>query len=240
MKKLITIFILSMFIISCGNNGNTNDDSKYNVNGVSLSKRNKQITPKGAIVYSQDGADFNFLSNVDLGLTEAFNNARLSGWTKNMEYPSYIIYIPVKPCTPSPEQRVDSFQVESGNSSAYNGSIYDQYNTKGLETDPVRLEQGYKWRADEKTIILASEMVITQNENQMEMIVCNGAVTMNGAQYGAEHYLAGSNDYEYYELTKEHLIRTHPILPKSTNKLSSQQTLISKSNVNESIINKVK
>ena len=226
--------VLLIFAISCSNNGNTNDDTKYNINGVSISKKNKQVTTRGATIYSSNMVDSAFLNNVDSGLSLAFNNAVISGWTKNMDYQMYIVYIPVNPCTPSPEQGVASFQVESGNSSPYNGSIYDQHNTKGLETDPIRLSQNYKWKADDKTIILASEMVITQNESQMEMIVCNGPESLNGSQYGAEHYLAAYNDADYYNLTLTHLTRSHPILPKPIE--FSQQRTLNKSEINTGVV----
>lgn len=228
MKKLIISLILTttiVFTISCGNNGNTGDDGSYVVNGVSLSKKNRQLTTQGAVVYSNKQIDFTFLSNVDSGLTMAFNNGRLSGWSRNMEYPMYSVYIPVESCVPSPQQGVMSFKIR-GNGGDYDGSVFD-YDGMELETDPIRLAAGYVHKANGKILLYAAEQVTSMTENSMEMIVCPGPDAINANNNGVEHYLSASNDGDYYELTKYHLTISHPFLPKPLGLIQEKRTVSS-------------
>jgi len=230
-----------MFItlsFACGGNISTGDDKVSYENGVAVSRKVMQTTPMGAKINSSNSATPEFVSQVDQGISMAIANARLSGYTLGLSHSQYNVYIPYRPCTLSPEQQIPSFKVESGNESPYNGSIYDQYNTKGLETDPTRIALGYKWRADEKTILLAAEMVFRMEETTMDMIVCPGSQALNGNNNGAEHYIIRLNDYQYYTETETHLVKPHPLLPKTTANKSAR--LIRPMIDNEVIIRPVK
>lgn len=237
MKKLISIIILCIFIIACGSNGNTGDDGKYIINGVAVSKKNREVTPQGAVVYSVNGSNSQFNNQIDSGLMMAFNNSRLSGWSVNMEYSIYTIFIPAENCIPSPQQGTMSFKVRSSGGD-YDGSIYD-YDGMEKETDPRRLAAGYVHKANGKVLLYASEMVTEMNQSSMSMIICPGPDATNANNNGAEHYLAASNDGDYYELTKTHLSIPHPILPKPAGSVRNKN-IIKPIIKNEVLINLVK
>lgn len=237
MKKLIILFIVCIFITSCGNNGNTGNNDTYVNNGVKISKKNRQTTPRGSIVYSLNGTTPEFNTQIDSGLTMAFNNSRLSGWSRNMEYSIYNIFIPAESCVPSPQQGTMSFKVRSSGGD-YDGSIYD-YDGMETETDPRRLAAGYVHKANGRVLLYAAEMVTEMNESSMSMIVCPGQDAINANNNGAEHYLAASNDGDYYELTKTHLSIPHPFLPKPAG-LVRNKNIIKPIIKNEVLINLVK
>lgn len=216
--------MLSLLSFACDGNSPSGDDKVSYENSVAVSKKTTQTTPMGAKINSLNSPTPEFINQVDKGILMAITNARISGYTLGLSHSQYNVYIPYKPCVLSPEQQIPSFKIETGNYNVYNGSIYDQHNTKGLETDPQRISLGYKWKADDKTVLLAAEMVFTMTETMMEMIVCPGSEAVNGNNNGAEHYIIRLNDYPYYEQTEAHLIKPHPLLPKSSVNKSVRST----------------
>lgn len=174
-------------------------------NGVELSTRFKQTTPKGATVFSHNGVAQAKLVEVDNQLDEVFIDARKSNFTRCLVHSFYEIYVPFVPCRPSPVQGIPSFEVNAPN---YDGTEYD--------IDP-RPGHGK---------IFAAEMIIslgtpTSDTQIGRMIVCEG-VFSDGVRNGAAHILCANNpdprfpddEYWYYWLTETHSIYPHPILPR--------------------------
>ena len=160
---------------------------------VALSSKVVQSTPKGAQVHSETGVTEEQLVAIDKGLTTAFTNGRASGWEDNgkaFNYSLYKIMIPTNPCTLSPESSTPSFLVRGDN---YDGSVYDQYNSKGEL--PKSEQNGFdKYVKDGVGMLYASEMVISMNAfdssppTYSSFVVCpDMSVLSNGVNYGAEH-----------------------------------------------------
>jgi hypothetical protein len=186
-------------------------------NGAVLTDKSKtQKTKEGATVYSHSGISDSQLSAIDAGLSRAFGNAKLSSYfdERSNQYSFYDIFIPPYSCTPSPIQRIPSFILHADQ---YDGTIYDQYNPKGKETDATAIAQGFVNKRDGKGVIYAAEMVLSLGTPESQpargqMYICPDSAT-EPANNGAEHILIANNDPDYYWATQFHALGGHPLLP---------------------------
>lgn len=218
MKTLIVIMI-GLIFFSCGKNNDipSTPTPEIVIPVVTTSRDVSQKTPKGAIVYSKSGVTTNDLADVDAGLDKAFADGILSGWVDNgtaYNYSLYNIYIPVEPCIPSPKWGTPTFKLRADN---YDGTIYDQYNSKG-ELPKEQQTEYIKYVRDGVGIILAAELVLQfgttgDKPTPASFIVCQG-VLKDGSRYGAEHNIIRQYDPVYFQQTQTHTTIPHPLLPK--------------------------
>lgn len=232
MKRLLLV-CLALVALSCGNKYDNSDISKtYNDCGVvspvvEISCKTKQTTPNGANVYSVGGVSQDVLGRIDLGLSLAIADARISGMTERTHHEFYDIYIPVRTCEPSPVNQTPSFVVWDNGAfnTSYDGTAFDYYNPEGKETDPARIASGYIWKRDGKAKVYIAEQVLnvgtpTSTTQRGAMVVCP-EIALDGARFGAEHILLANNPdptrpddyYWYYYATEVHTLGGHPILP---------------------------
>jgi hypothetical protein len=194
MKNLILLTVL--LLTSCGGDGGQNQNT-IPTEEVQISRNITQTTKEGIHVFSIAGVSNETLDSIDKGFDSVIQDAKLSGYgdTGKSYYPSfYEVFIPTELCVPSPEQHVPSFKLRADN---YDGTQYDQYNPKGyLVKDGIG-------------VIWASEQVVNNNG----MIICTSGAE-NNFRYGAEHIIIKEKDPTYYEQTKTHTLKGHPLLPK--------------------------
>lgn len=222
MKKLL---ILTLLLTSC--NGIDAPDAIKDAikagNGVvKTSHEVSQQTPNGSWVFGKRAVSPNQLTLVDNGLTEAFNDARLSGYSHALAPQFYQIYTVIDACVLSPEQQIPSFYLRAD---SYDGTEFDQYNPKG------------KLQGDGIGVVLAAEMVMSLSEIG-QMYVCKEAnVLKDAVRNGSEHIIAYNNDAEYYNLTWWHGSGIyHPLLPKR----QMRSVATGKANPNNFIVRAVK
>lgn len=197
--KTFLIIMLVVMLQACGGTNWKNESDGY----VKTSIATSQKTSEQATVYSKDGISQEQLALAQQGLTDAFNDARLSGYSRTLNSSGYTISIPVIPCVPSPVFGTMSFQLRAD---SYDGTEFDQYNPRGA---------GVK---DGIGVILAAEMVTDLSGS---MIVCSDAsVIKDAVRNGAEHIIIWNNDNEYYSETWFHGGggMSHPLLPKHLDK----------------------
>lgn len=181
------------------------DPSKINwskvLNGaVQTSREVEQKTPLGATVFSLKGLSPQQLHLIDNGLSQAFNDARLSGWNQFMQHDLYTVLIPKADCVPTPDSKTPAFLVRADN---FDGTNFDYLNPLGA---------GIR---DGIGVIFAAEMVTNFGPVKGELVACPDVeVIENAVRFGAEHILAARNDPEYFLLTQNHDKILHPILPK--------------------------
>src|SRR5438046_2013899 len=103
------------------------------------------------------------LDLVDAGLDDLMASAVEDGFNDSAVKPHsfYEIFTPPYECVPSPEQRIPSFMVGGG--TYYDGTEFDQYNTKG---DVARYQDpdSGAWivhKKDGRSAVFAAEMVIS-------------------------------------------------------------------------------
>lgn len=210
MYKLFLVLLGISLFIGCGD---ASDSSNERPQGsVSLSTKVSQVSPKGAHIFSEHGVSDSQLSLADKGLDTTFTNARASGYTSNELFSQtyYDIYIPKNNCVLSPETKTPSFKIRGDN---YDGSIYDQYNTKG-ELPPNEQTDFNKYVKDGIGVVYAAEMVLGTAGRGAYVVCPDAAVWENGVSYGAEHIIVNNLDPAYDQVTQTHDIYPHPILPK--------------------------
>lgn len=197
--KTILITIFAALMLQCGGTNWSHESNGY----VKTSIKESQKTSEQATIYSENGISQEQINLAQQGLTEAFNDARLSGYSNALISSGYVISIPVIPCVPSPVYRTMSFQLRADD---YDGTEFDQYNPRGAG---VR---------DGVGVILAAEMVTDLGGS---MIVCaDASVIKDAVRNGAEHIIIWNNDNEYYSETWFHGGggMSHPLLPKHLDK----------------------
>ena len=195
MKKIFATALIFLSL-SCGDKPSSSvpkDVQKaWNTPGIPLADNVKQTTTKGVLVWSRNGLSQQHLDQVDEALTELFADVNFfyPGQVTNevvFNYSDWDIYEPDHDCIPSPEQRIPSFYVRD-TSLDYDGSEFDQYNSKGY---------GVK---DQKSVVMASERVFSyphplSTPRRARMLVCPDlAAWKNNIRYGAEHIVADSAD----------------------------------------------
>lgn len=181
---------------------------------VRTSTKSSQRTIGGTTVYSKDGLSVNQLSLVDTGLNSL--KPDVPSWYRPLENNYYVINIPVRPCEITPIDRVYAFKVRIN---WYDGTDYDQYNTKGSYNPPVQvdtnndgvIDKTLHYVPDGVGVVFAPEMT----GSNKEMTVCsNESILQNAVRYGAEHSEAYANDPSYYSNTMYHSSGGHPLYPK--------------------------
>ena len=204
MKRLIAL-ILALLFAACGDCKNVTDavcDAYKNGGAIRTSFEHNQTTPQGTAVHGFQSVSDNQLRIIDSGLTGAFNDARISGYSEALNYSRYDIFT-AKYCALSPEQQVPSFLVRADD---YDGSEFDQYNSEG-----GRVRDGIG-------VVFAAEQVISlgSNGSKGEMLVCpQESHLANAVRHGAEHIVIANNDPVYFDLTWYHGNGFyHPLLPK--------------------------
>lgn len=216
--------------LSCGGNSDHSSTGVGKVpiprGDISLSAKTVQQTTRGARVESENGLSAEQLAQIDEGLTQAFNAGRASGWVDNgkaFNYSLYKVQIPVEPCRPSRETQTPSFLVRGDN---YDGSVYDQYNSKGLLPENQQTDFN-KYVKDGAGVVFAAELLTGLNTPgstvngspsiYASFVVCpDASVLTNGTRYGAEHAIVAHFDSDYFNETHTHSTIAHPILPKRT------------------------
>lgn len=175
----------------------------------------KGVTVRGAFGLSQQQKDL-----IDIGIEQAYSAAIEDGFRKEAVKPFafYHISIPPYPCIPSTETRTPSFVVNGG--AEYDGTIYDQYNTKGVG------------KKDGISVVFASEMVLSIGtpgsipEHGWLYVCPDASVLANAVKHGTEHiYLANFpynethrtrdpyDGYAWFYATVYHG-PPHPLLPR--------------------------
>jgi hypothetical protein len=209
MKAFILSVTIALSLLNC-KGGWENESNGY----VKTSIKNSAQTAGGAWVKSEKKATTEQLAAVEAGLTAAFNDARLSGYTALLDQHSYTVLFPVKDCVLSPVFQTLSFPLRAD---VYDGTIYDQYNPKGANVK------------DGIGVILAAEMV-TQLSG--EMIACPNSP--DAVRNGAEHIIIYNNDSDYYARTWYHGDSvSHPLLPKRELKNEAREMLFSSGQIIE-------
>lgn len=192
MKHLILALLLAVSVTSC-----EKDWSKAPEGVVTTSTKHSQLTPQGSVVFSKNGVSADQLVQVDTAL---------SGLVKDLP-PEYgvtklnlTVYLPADGCVLSPVNHTPSWKMRSD---AYDGTSFDQYNTKG---------EGVK---DGVGVIYAAEMV--DNLDGMSIISCaeDGFSNGNSVRYGGEHIIAYMLDKDYFFKTWYHGNGiSHPLYPR--------------------------
>lgn len=208
MKKLILILAFAALAFKCEGPANVPDDVKAAARsgGVATSDQVQQRTPAGTLVAGVAALNDRQLAAIDAGMSGAFADARSSGYALALDPAFYKISTPLSKCVLSPVDRVPSFYVRAD---AYDGTEFDQYNSKG---------SGVK---DGTGVVMAAEMVLSLGTpgSTLEygwMIACpDENVIAEAARNGAEHIIIANNDGEYYGITWFHGYGFyHPLLPK--------------------------
>lgn len=227
MKKFLFIILL-LFIASafkCGGDKTPESVREWQrvpVGGYILNRDVALVSPKGVRYFGKNPLSDAQLLELDNALTDRMATARADGHTQALDYAFYEVFEPWTACTPSPEQRVPSFKIRGG--SEYDGSIWDQLNTKGrLSPSEVRNGITYQYKPDGVAVILAAELVVslgtpTSSFQVGQMIVCKEVIG-EGAANGFDHIVLANNPdtyadgYDYFWATVVHG-PPHPLLPR--------------------------
>lgn len=224
MKYLL--IISALLFTACGDCKDMSDAmcTAYKAgNGViKTSNESTQRTPNGSWVFGKQAVSANQLALIDAGLTDAFNDARLSGYSHAVSTEFYQIFTVIDNCVLSPEQQIPSFYLRAD---SYDGTEFDQYNPNG------------KLQGDGVGVILAAEMVMSLS-GIGQMYVCKEPnILKEAVRNGAEHIIIFNNDPDYYNATWWHGSGIyHPLLPKRQLRLKTD----GKPNPNKFIVRAVK
>lgn len=200
---------LLLIAAGCGGDGDTpsgqpmpemvREAAKWPPGAVPTSERVIQHTPAGAVHTGELPLTISQLSLIDEGIT-ALNDAMvLDGFRPEVLKPHsfYRISTPKQPCVPSPEARVPSFVVNGG--IYYDGTEWDQYNTKGRLATPQMRNDGAMlyFVPDGTSVVFAPELVLSTGNypgaTQGWMYVCpDASVLVNAVRHGGDH-IAASN-----------------------------------------------
>lgn len=221
MIKLFTATLfLSLFFYSCGDDQSGKGSGKgISVvpippsNGVAVSTRTSQKTPKGVTVFSLNGLSAAQLDLIDSGISRAIENAKRSGYSnsKVLNHTFFEFYAPKEPCLEA--SGVEFFWKRADN---YDGSVFDYYNSRGLLKDEY-ITAFDMYVKDGVGVVKAVEYVVSSGvgEDSGSFVSCTDSyVISQGAEYGAEHIIVANLDKAYHERTTTHDKIGHPILPK--------------------------
>lgn len=181
-----------------------------NPGSIIISTAVSQTTPKGARHYGKFRLSDRQLDLIDEGIDALFAAAAADGFRDEARKPYdwFEIYTPPYQCTPSPVSRTPSFLVGAGY--YYDGTEYDQYNTKGRLPAPqeIRAPDGSLvkiiiYKEDGLSAVYAAEYVRSigtpgSQPPLAQFYVCpDESVLKLNVQYGGDHaYLA---NYSYSE-----------------------------------------
>lgn len=214
--------------------------AKFPPGSVPISSEVQQVSPAGLRHHGYKPMTDTQLALADQGVTD-LNKAAIEDGFKpeaNKPHGGFLISTPPLPCTPSPVSRTPSFVVNGG--VFYDGTIYDQYNTKGKYSSPVRRESDGEMlyhKPDNVSVIFAAEMVLGFGNDPPRdafvwLYVCpDNSVIANAVKHGGEHaFLAtfpytekhrerGPYDgYAWFNATVYHG-PGHPLLPRPASAL---------------------
>lgn len=245
MNKYLILILTALLLVGCPFKKDSMPDiikaaAKFPPGSVPISSEVQQRSPEGIAHHGYKPMTDAQLALADQGVT-ALNKAALEdGFTPEANKPhgGFLISTPPLPCTPSPVSRTPSFVVNGG--VFYDGTIYDQYNTKGKYPTPVRRESDGEmlyFKPDNVSVIFAAEMVLGYGNDPPRdafvwLYVCpDDAVIKNAVKHGGEHaFLAtfpytekhrerGPYDgYAWFNATVYHG-PGHPLLPRPASAL---------------------
>lgn len=245
MKKLLIITIASLLLAACPFKKDSMPDiikaaAKFPPGAVPTSSEVQQVSPDGLRHHGYKAMTDAQLRLADRGVAELNEAAKADGFRPEANKPAngFLISTPPLPCAPSPVSRTPSFVVNGG--VFYDGTIYDQYNTKGKYPTPiVRQSDGelLYYKPDNVSVIFAAEMVLGFGNDPPRdafvwLYVCpDNSVIANAVKHGGEHaFLAtfpyiekhrerGPYDgYAWFNATVYHG-PGHPLLPRPASAL---------------------
>ncbi len=241
-RKLLTVSLLfaALLLAACPFKKDSMPDiikaaAKFPPGSVPISSEIQQRSPEGIAHHGYKPMTDAHLALADQGVTD-LNKAAIEDGFKpeaNKPHGGFLLSTPPLPCTPSPVSRTPSFVVNGG--VFYDGTIYDQYNTKGKYPTPVRRESDGEmlyFKPDNVSVIFAAEMVLGYGNDPPRdafvwLYVCpDNSVIANAVKHGGEHsFLAtfpyiekyrerGPYDgYAWFNATVYHG-PGHPLLPR--------------------------
>jgi hypothetical protein len=155
----------------------------------------KQTTPKGAVHYGKTAISPEQLALIDEGIDELRAATLEDGFKEEFIKPHsfYHIFTPVHPCIPSPEQRIPSMVVNAGE--GWDGSEFDQYNTKGSLSSPFIDDRGVRqvYVKDGISVVFAPERVVgfgtpgSTYQVGMMQLCPDAEVLKAGTRHGGDH-----------------------------------------------------
>lgn len=200
--------------------------------GVAISTKEKQETKAGITTYGSIHLGDAQLAAIDQGFASRAALAVADGHTQALDPHFYDVYTPPYQCPLSPEQKIPSFLIRGDN--PWDGSEYDQWNTKGKLSTPFR-ENGilYTYVRDNVGIVFAAEYVINlgtegSNINRGQMYVCPNLtpVLPEAVGNGFDHIVLANNGqtysdgFHYFWCSQYHGLDSlghdlsHPLLPR--------------------------
>jgi hypothetical protein len=175
---------------------------------VLLSYEVRQTTPKGAVHIGKYPLSDRQLRLIDEGIAELFASAAEDGFNEKAVKPSswFQVFTPPYQCRPSPVTRTPGFLVGAG--WIYDGTDYDQYNTKGRLPRPVEVRDAngnliktLVYKEDGYSAVFASEFVISigtpeSSPPAAQFYVCPDEPVLKAAvRHGGDHAFAGNFPY---------------------------------------------
>lgn len=200
-RNKIFIFLLILCVGVLGFKCNKGKFNKSSEPLVQVYSNVKETSPRGILIASRSGVSQEFKTAADEELDRLFYDSRALGYTKNLEFSDYTLYV-LPDCQITPVDKGRAFLIRAD---SYDGTIYDQ--------DP-RPGRGK---------IFAAEMVIVEPNGNIsnEYIVCdapNGVddELRNAIRYGPEHIILKRNDEAEFKRTAFHGNGGgHPLIPSA-------------------------
>jgi hypothetical protein len=204
---------------------------------VFTSERSRQVTNGGTVLLSYKAWPQSTLDAIDAGLNDRWADFVADGFKEELKKPGsfWEIRTPAVPCVDSPVQHIKSFMV--GGSDFYDGTEYDQYNSKGPEAHPYRAENGNMiyFVRDGKSAVFAAEMVLSfgtpgSTYQTGIMIACPDDSVIHDAVANGEDHIGLANwpyhelyrvrgpydGWQYFNETLQHVTgRGHPLEPRN-------------------------
>ena len=216
MKNRIFIFFLLVLTLCFGFKGCGKKINPANEPLLKVYSDVKETSPRGINFDSQAGVSDELKIAADESLDVLFNDSRAQGYTNNLNFSDYTIYI-LPDCVPSPVTQTRSFLIRAD---SYDGTIYDQDARTGIG----------------KTF--AAEMVIVEPNGFItnEYVVCSAASAdqefRNAVRYGAEHIILKRNNEQEFQRTWFHGGGIgHPIIPSASPSPSSAMPTVNSETV---------
>jgi len=218
---LVCVVALCSLAFKCGGGEPSSiaEWKKMPVGGYAIVGDVEQTSPAGIRWHGRRALSPAQMQSMDEGFLARAGAARKDGHTLALEPEFYTVFQPWTDCVQSPVQRVYSFKVRG--SAEYDGSEYDQLNTKGKLPSPVvRNGITYLYQTDDVAVILAAEMVIDLGTNGStgKMFACP-EILGEAVPNGFDHIVLAMNPNTYpdgYEWFWRTIIHgpTHPLLPR--------------------------
>ncbi len=218
---LVCVVALCSLAFKCGGGEPSSiaEWKKMPVGGYAIVGDVEQTSPAGIRWHGRRALSPAQMQAMDEGFLARVAVARKDGHTLALEPEFYTVFQPWTDCVQSPVQRVYSFKVRG--SAEYDGSEYDQLNTKGKLPSPVvRNGITYLYQTDDVAVILAAEMVIDLGTNGStgKMFACP-EILGEAVPNGFDHIVLAMNPNTYpdgYEWFWRTIIHgpTHPLLPR--------------------------